>query len=86
MFQNRDQFTPQQWATIRELCLHERPRPLRQDRPRGSAEFIDIHDDLTIASIEVHPDGTATKSELNGIVEGWTEAMLDQSKMEWIDL
>ncbi|WP_190265266.1 MULTISPECIES: hypothetical protein [Glutamicibacter] len=85
MFKFRSQLTVAQWATIRDLCLHEQPRPAVQRQAFASIEIIVIEDDLTVESITVHPDGRAEKSVLNGIGEGWTERELDQSEMEWIE-
>ncbi len=57
MFKFRSQLTAAQWATIRDLCLHERQRPAAQRQAFGSIEIIVIEDDLTVESITVHPDG-----------------------------
>lgn len=57
MFKFRSQLTAAQWATIRDLCLHERQHPLNQ-RPLSIRELLKPRHVSSVSARTLNLSGT----------------------------
>lgn len=80
---NRGRTTLKQFAAIRDLCLHEHRELV--PKTRDSREFLVIHDDLEVYTVEVDQQGNATRDTLNNLGEGWSRQVFDFESGAWSD-